>query len=586
MLTFNVDALRLSAYFHKPRQGKLFFGPVWDFDRTQGSTDGRDFNPRIWRSPVSDLGTDFFNYTWWDRLCRDIDFWQRWIDRYQSLREGALGTDHIYGVIDEFAAQIRTEQPKEATRWAGLTTPRSGTVSISGYSYNFPGGFQGEVNFLKKWYGDRLNFMDTNFLFRPVLTSNAPTAGAGGFLLSFSAPPGASVYYTTNGTDPRLPGGGISDAAVLFSTPVTLGGNSRVRARSYDSNHRNLTGANKPPLSSPWSGERDQVFGGVTEPDHVAYSVPGSTYLQDFDGLAMAGTGSVGAANPVLVNGFVVALGNPFALTAPAGSPGAAGGLGLPTGLAGWWATGDFDSKFGVSSGDQATGGLISFGPGGASSRSLGLLATSSTGPTAMALKLVNASSEVLDRIQLGFTGVLWRQAAKAKSLEFTFVVATNASDAFPASGEVSIHAFDVTFAPGVSGSTPQPVDGTAAGNRKAFPATEIPVDGWAPGGALWLIWRMNDASGSGQGMGIDDLSFSARSATGADGPALLATRGVGGIEIHWPASAAGWTLQRTGDLAAPATWQSATWAVVSDANGFYSVIPPDSGTVFVRLSP
>ena len=585
VLTFNVDALRLSAYFHKPRQGKLFFGPVWDFDRTQGSTDGRDFNPRLWRSPVSDLGTDFFNYTWWDRLCRDIDFWQRWIDRYQSLRDGALSTDHIYGVIDEFAAQVRSEQPKEATRWAGLTTPRSGSVSLSGYSYNFPGGYQGEVNFLKKWYGDRLTFMDTNFLSRPVLASNAPAAGVGGFLFSIGAPLGATVYYTTNGSDPRLPGGGIADAAMLYSAPVALGANSRVRARSYDLTHRNLTGANKPPLSSPWSGERDQVFGVVTAPDHVAYSIPGSTYLQDFSGLAAAGTGSVGAANPVLVNGSVVALANPFALAAPAGSPGAAGGLGLPVGLAGWWSTGDFDSKFGVSSGDQATGGLISFGLAGGNNRSLGLLATGSTGPTALALKLVNASTEVLDRIQIGFTGSLWRQSPKSKTLEFTYLVATNPLAQFSPLGEVPIHALDVAFAPATSGSTPQPVNGAASANRKVFHANEIPLDGWVPGSALWLIWRMNDASGGGQGMGIDGLTFAARSANGADGPALRVTRAANGVEVHWPASAVGWTLQRTGDLTAPAAWTPADWPVVSDTDGFYAIVPAASGTVFVRLS-
>src|SRR5207249_5872201 len=55
VLSFNVDALRLSAFFYKERNGKLFFGPIWDFDRSQGSTDGRDFNPRVWRSESQDL---------------------------------------------------------------------------------------------------------------------------------------------------------------------------------------------------------------------------------------------------------------------------------------------------------------------------------------------------------------------------------------------------------------------------------------------------------------------------------------------------------------------------------------------------
>src|SRR6185436_7255612 len=84
VVMFNVDALRLSAYFYKPRNGRITMGPVWDFDRTQGSTDGRDCNARTWRSTAGDLGTDFFNYPWWGRLFTDPDFWQRWIDRYQD----------------------------------------------------------------------------------------------------------------------------------------------------------------------------------------------------------------------------------------------------------------------------------------------------------------------------------------------------------------------------------------------------------------------------------------------------------------------------------------------------------------------
>ena len=76
VLAFNVDALRLSGYMHIPRGGKLTFGPIWDFDRALGSTDGRDNNPRTWRSQTGDRGTDFFNYPWWNRMFRDIDFFR------------------------------------------------------------------------------------------------------------------------------------------------------------------------------------------------------------------------------------------------------------------------------------------------------------------------------------------------------------------------------------------------------------------------------------------------------------------------------------------------------------------------------
>ncbi|HEX4264687.1 MAG TPA: CotH kinase family protein [Verrucomicrobiae bacterium] len=261
VMAFNVDALRLSAFFYKGRGDKLFFGPVWDFDRSQGSTDGRDFSPLYWisPSPPPNFGTDYFNYLWWGRMFTDIDFWQAWIDRYQNLRDGILSTNHIYANIDALAAQVASEQPREAARWPSLTQPRSGSVSIYGYSYTFPGTYQGEIDFLKKWYADRLRFMDTNFLTKPVF-SDKSGAITPGFNLTITAPAGATIYYTTNNTDPRLPGGGVSSGAVIYTSPIVLTTNATVTARAFDTTHHNLTGTGNPPLSSPWSGVTSELF--------------------------------------------------------------------------------------------------------------------------------------------------------------------------------------------------------------------------------------------------------------------------------------------------------------------------------------
>ncbi|MGA3142742.1 MAG: CotH kinase family protein [Verrucomicrobiota bacterium] len=258
VMAFNVDALRLSAYFYKERTNGLFFGPIWDFDRSQGSTDGRDFSPLYWRAPIPDYGTDFFNYPWWGRMFTDIDFWQAWIDRYEDLRAGVLSTNHIYADIDALVAQVQAEEPREIARWPTLTTPRSGTITISGYSYTFPGTCQGEVNFLKKWYADRLYFMDTNFLAKP-LYSNTSGAITNGATLVLTAP-GATIYYTTNGADPRVSGGGVLSNALVYSSAIALTTNVTILARAYNASHHNLTGANNPPLSSPWSGLASENF--------------------------------------------------------------------------------------------------------------------------------------------------------------------------------------------------------------------------------------------------------------------------------------------------------------------------------------
>ncbi|MGA1238515.1 MAG: CotH kinase family protein, partial [Limisphaerales bacterium] len=235
VVTFNVDGLRLSSYLRKPRGGKIVMGPVWDFDRTQGSTDGRDFNPTVWQSRVGDRGTDYFNadgtYSnpWYRQLFQDIDFWQRWVDRYQELRAGAFSDANVHGIVEMFADQVRREQPNEVNRWG--VRPRSGTRTVDGYSYNFSGTYQGEVQWVKHWYSERLGFIDGNLLPRPVLSREAGAVAAG-TRVTLSGPTGATLYYTLDGTDPRLPQGGVSSAAMVYAGPVTVDGNVRLVARA------------------------------------------------------------------------------------------------------------------------------------------------------------------------------------------------------------------------------------------------------------------------------------------------------------------------------------------------------------------
>jgi hypothetical protein len=269
VLALNADALRLSAYFFKDRETRLEMGPIWDFDRALGTSRGdlRPFDPRTWMasSPLGggDYGTDFFNPTntfsnpWYSRMFRDPDFWQRWVDRYQELRTTCFSNVYLSGLVDGFAAQLREAQPREQARWQGSgssdTSPRSGTVSVTGYAHTFPGTYQGEIDFMKRWLGDRLDFMDTNFLARPMLSLTGGPVSPG-TAITLSGPAGATLYYTTDGTDPRLAGGGLSPRARAYNGALTISTNSRVVARARNLSHANLTGPGKPPLSTPWSG--------------------------------------------------------------------------------------------------------------------------------------------------------------------------------------------------------------------------------------------------------------------------------------------------------------------------------------------
>jgi hypothetical protein len=209
----NVDALRLSAYLSKSRDGRLAPGPLWDFDRSMGSADGRDLNPLSWRGEGGDLGTDFFHFPWYAEMFRDSNFWQAWIDRYAELRNGPLRSDRILELIGGLASQLNPSPLPEGlhaspvarnqTRWAGSGfNPRPAHPATPGTD----GTHAGEIRWLGNWWTSRLAFMDGQFSRPPEasLPSGPVLHGASLSLTSSSlASPGSAIYYTTDGSDPR-----------------------------------------------------------------------------------------------------------------------------------------------------------------------------------------------------------------------------------------------------------------------------------------------------------------------------------------------------------------------------------------------
>ena len=186
ILTLNADALRLSTFFHKKRNKKLEYGPIWDFDRSMESTDGRDNNPSTWSG-----GTAYFTFPWWGSLFDNENFWQAYIDRYFELREGPFATLNVNSIIDRMASDLNEAQARNFRRWSDQ--PRFG-------------GYQGEVDHLKEWLGTRLDWMDRQFSPKPITNKIAGSYPAGTTIsLSASLSGSQNIYYTLDGTDPRPP---------------------------------------------------------------------------------------------------------------------------------------------------------------------------------------------------------------------------------------------------------------------------------------------------------------------------------------------------------------------------------------------
>jgi hypothetical protein len=228
VLSGNVDALRFSTYFYKPRGGKITYGPHWDFDRALGSIDPRDSYPRRWNTG------QFFEAPWWGRLFRDADFWQLWVDRWQALRQTSFSEANLFALIDRLADEVREAQPREVKRW-GLE-PRGGS-------------YQSEVDGMKNWLAERMDFIDQQ-LVQPPRFSHPGGRVASGFQLTLTGPTNATLYYTLDGSDPRLAQGAISPGARTYGGSIAIQGDACVVARARNPNQRQIGG---PPTSTPWS---------------------------------------------------------------------------------------------------------------------------------------------------------------------------------------------------------------------------------------------------------------------------------------------------------------------------------------------
>lgn len=264
-LAFNVDALSLSTYFYKPRNGKIYCGPIWDFDRSMDSRDDpRDDNPCTWWTYVENLGHNYFGFTgepWWSRLFQDPDFWQKYIDRYQYLRSTEFSISNLWYLVDALSAQVREAQPREYMKWGEYTAPRNN-------SYDY------EIQHMKEWLSNRVVFLDSNFLPAPVVSSESRIVPAG-FTFEVTIPQDCEVYYTTDGSDPRLPGGFINPAAKILKNNVfVVGKNTKFTARSYNSYKYADIIKSILRIPSPWSSMVAVEF----------VVIPGTVTTNDTDG--------------------------------------------------------------------------------------------------------------------------------------------------------------------------------------------------------------------------------------------------------------------------------------------------------------
>ncbi len=140
--TMNPDALRLSGYLYKEREGPIHAGPVWDFDRTMGcDSDSRCLDPVTWDAGhITSDTTYVFEHGWYKGLLDDPEFTEAYWDRWREVLQGPLAVDVLLDQLDAWEALLDEAAERNFERWP---------------DYQPDGSFGNEVDQLRAWVEGR-----------------------------------------------------------------------------------------------------------------------------------------------------------------------------------------------------------------------------------------------------------------------------------------------------------------------------------------------------------------------------------------------------------------------------------------------
>ncbi len=226
----NIDGYRLSSYFYKDRGRKLVASPVWDYNLSLGNADYLEGEyPQGWYYSL----TNAQQYPWYGRLFQDPEFVTRYWDRWFELRKGMLATARMMTLIDSYTANISEAAARNFEKWdvlgstlwpnARVWTPPS---PLPGSDRNLSGAgrrnsHQDEVDWMKGWLWARLDWIDNQYTSPPSFSRQGGPATPGTSLtMTNNTGRSGTIYYTTDGSDPRRAGNASSTTLLRAGSPL------------------------------------------------------------------------------------------------------------------------------------------------------------------------------------------------------------------------------------------------------------------------------------------------------------------------------------------------------------------------------
>ena len=222
-------------------------GPIWDFDRAYRFRGSAQQNP-LWAS----------NRDWYAALFGETNFNQSYQDAWQEARRTVITDSVLEGLVDDAVAGLRADQ-----------------IAASGLTYSL---WQSEVASMRAWVVDRAQYLDAQFSNTLPTFSPASREFTGSVVMTITPTAGGSIYYTTDGADPRAWNGGLTPTAQLYTGALNITERTRVTFRAWN---------------GAWSGKISQDYYQLSElpqlvVSEVNYNPISPSTIEQFSGFTAA----------------------------------------------------------------------------------------------------------------------------------------------------------------------------------------------------------------------------------------------------------------------------------------------------------
>lgn len=156
-LTRNFDAYVRSQYFAKDRDGKIFAGPLWDYDLIAGVGSTSTY------SNMSQMGWQYesnaarINTTadWFPRLLADAAFKTKLVARWKELRQTELSDAQLGARIVRLTAGLENAAQRNFRKWNNLASQR-----VAFFDTPTADSWQGQVTAMRDWLIGRAAWLD------------------------------------------------------------------------------------------------------------------------------------------------------------------------------------------------------------------------------------------------------------------------------------------------------------------------------------------------------------------------------------------------------------------------------------------